>query len=83
MLCLDSFQTISSLDLKTIPWTNPKNLDVRKPRCLEAICLTNFNVYCYHVIKWCYIVFILYLSKSVSKIKLKLYVPQESTGITG
>ena len=27
----------SSLDLKTIPWTNPKNTNVQKPRCLEAI----------------------------------------------
>ena len=37
MLCLDSFQTISSLDLKAVPWTHPKNLDVWKPRYLEAI----------------------------------------------
>ena len=38
MLCLDSFQTISSLDLKAITLDTPKeNLDVWKPRCLEAI----------------------------------------------
>ena len=37
MLCLDLFQTISSLDLKAVPWTHPKNLDIWNPRCLEAI----------------------------------------------
>ena len=37
MLCLDSFQIVSSLDLKAIPWTHPENHEIQKPRCLEAI----------------------------------------------
>ena len=45
MLCLDPFQTISLLDLKTVPWMSG-NLDVLK---LYDV-LTNFNIYCYYML---------------------------------
>ena len=53
-------------------------LDVLKqynvPSKFSIIC------YCIHVIKWCYIVSIIFI-KVYFKIKFKLCVPQELTGI--
>ena len=85
MFCSDSFQTITqfvgpedhTMDKSKEP-SMSGNLDVLKQYNVS----TKFSIICYCicVIKWCSIIFVI-LIKVYFKIKFKLCVPQELTGI--